>query len=240
MAKVLVLIGTKKGAFIAESDGERRQWTLRGPFCNHWPIHHLAANPATGAIHGAGGNEWFGPAVWTSRDLGETWTHSSQGLAYAEGEEPVAAAWSIAARDGELFAGVQPAGLFRSTDGGETFEHVPGLRDHPSRPEWNPGGAGLILHSIVLDPAAPERIWTGISSAGVFYTGDGGKSWEQLREGLPQEEAYDVVYRHAFALDGDRLAFGSTTGNLYVSEDRGESWRTVTNNLPPVYSVRFG
>ncbi len=74
----------------------------------------------------------------------------------------------------------------------------------------------------------------------VARTQDGGETWEQLREGLPQEAAYDVVYRHALHVSGDRLAFGSTTGNLYLSEDRGESWRTVANNLPPIYSVRFG
>jgi photosystem II stability/assembly factor-like uncharacterized protein len=74
----------------------------------------------------------------------------------------------------------------------------------------------------------------------VARTRDGGGTWEQLREGLPQENAYDVVYRHALDISGDRLAFGSTTGNLYVSENRGESWQSVANNLPPIYSVRFG
>lgn len=74
----------------------------------------------------------------------------------------------------------------------------------------------------------------------VARTTDGGRSWTPLRTGLPQQHAYDVVYRHALDNAGDRLAFGSTTGNLYVSEDRGDSWRTVANNLPPVYSVRFG
>ena len=74
----------------------------------------------------------------------------------------------------------------------------------------------------------------------VARTEDGGRSWQQLREGLPQENAYDVVYRHALSASGKLLAFGSTTGNLYVSEDRGESWQAVANNLPPIYSVRFG
>jgi photosystem II stability/assembly factor-like uncharacterized protein len=73
----------------------------------------------------------------------------------------------------------------------------------------------------------------------VARTEDGGQTWQQLREGLPQENAYDVVYRHAFGNSGDLLAFGSTTGNLYVSENRGDSWRAVANNLPPIYSVRF-
>ncbi|HMI89192.1 MAG TPA: hypothetical protein VK550_34170 [Polyangiaceae bacterium] len=73
----------------------------------------------------------------------------------------------------------------------------------------------------------------------VGRTQDGGQTWEQLRLGLPQQNAYDVVLRHALGISGNRLAFGSTTGNLYLSEDRGESWSTVANNLPPMYAVRF-
>jgi photosystem II stability/assembly factor-like uncharacterized protein len=74
----------------------------------------------------------------------------------------------------------------------------------------------------------------------VARTEDGGESWQPLRRGLPQHNAYDVVYRHALSVSGERVAFGSTTGNLYVSEDRGDHWTTVANNLPPIYSVRFG
>ncbi|MBS0639306.1 MAG: exo-alpha-sialidase, partial [Proteobacteria bacterium] len=106
--RTLVLLGTKKGAFVMESDGARRDWTLRGPFCEAWPINHVAGDPQTGAIHAGGGNEWFGPAVWTTRDFGATWGHSSNGLTYAEGEAPITSVWSLAARDGRLYAGVQP------------------------------------------------------------------------------------------------------------------------------------
>lgn len=91
--KVLVLIGTKKGAFIAESDGGRKDWKLRGPYCEHWPMNHVVADHESGAIYGGGGNEWFGPAVWKSTDLGETWTHSSDGLPYEEGKDPVSTVW---------------------------------------------------------------------------------------------------------------------------------------------------
>src|SRR3712207_4550149 len=91
--RVLVLVGTKKGAFILESDAARRAWALRGPFCETWPMNHVVADPATGAIYGGGGNEWYGPAVWTSADLGATWTHSSRGLGYPAGEAPVRSVW---------------------------------------------------------------------------------------------------------------------------------------------------
>jgi hypothetical protein len=107
--KVLILIGTKKGAFIAESDPARRSWSLRGPFCETWPMNHVIGDHESGAIYGGGGNEWFGPAVWKSDDLGKTWTHSSEGLAYQAGEEPIKSVWSVAPRNGSLYAGVQPA-----------------------------------------------------------------------------------------------------------------------------------
>jgi hypothetical protein len=94
--KVLILVGTKKGAFVLESDATRRSWELRGPYCETWPMNHVIADPATGTIYGGGGSEWFGPAVWKSTDLGATWTHSSAGMAYPEGEEPIKSVWSLA------------------------------------------------------------------------------------------------------------------------------------------------
>src|ERR687886_459783 len=111
--KVLVLVGTKKGAFILESDRERQSWQQRGPYCQTWPMNHVVADRSTGTIYAGGGNEWFGPAVWKSTDLGATWTHSSRGLAYAAGEQPIKSVWSLAERRGQLYAGVEPAGLFR-------------------------------------------------------------------------------------------------------------------------------
>jgi photosystem II stability/assembly factor-like uncharacterized protein len=89
-------------------------------------------------------------------------------------------------------------------------------------------------------PATSDECRTAIGAALVVCrTRDGGETWEELREGLPQEDCYDVVYRHALDLSGDRLAFGSTTGNVFLSEDRGESWHSLGHHFPPVYSVRF-
>ena len=126
-------------------------WALRGPFCDGWPINHLVADPARGTLFAAASNPWFGPAIWRSEDLGATWTHSSAGLAYPDGTA-VTGAWHVTPADGVVYAGVEPAGLFRSGDDGRTWDHVAGLTDHPSRPTWMPGAGGLICHTILVDP----------------------------------------------------------------------------------------
>lgn len=244
--RTLVLIGTKKGAFIIESDAARRRWRLRGPFCETWPINHMVGDPRTGTVWAGGGNEWFGPAVWKTTDLGDTWTHSSAGLAYPAGDEPIKSVWSLAAGggpggDGALFAGVQPAGLFRSDDGGESWRHLSGLRDHPTRPEWQPGGAGLILHSLVRDPADGDRLWVAISAAGVFHSADGGASWEPRNRGtradfMPEGQNYPEFGQcvHCLVMAAgmpDRLYQQNHCG-MYRSDDAGRSWQSIEAGLP--------
>lgn len=236
-----LLVGTRKGVFVADSDDGRAAWSLRGPFCETWPVNHVLGDPATGVIHAAGGNEWFGPAVWRSEDLGETWTHSSRGLAYPEGETPVKTVWSLGRSDGTLFAGVEPAGLFRSRDDGASFEPLDALRQHPSRPHWQPGGAGLILHHIVADPGDAARIWVGISAAGVFHSADGGASWEPRNRGTradynPEDQRYpevgQCVHSLALAPGHGELLYQQNHCGMYRSEDGGRAWTSIEAGLP--------
>jgi photosystem II stability/assembly factor-like uncharacterized protein len=239
--KVLILVGTRKGAFIIEGNASRREWELRGPFCEAWPMNHVAADPATGAIYAAGGNEWFGPAVWKSTDLGASWTHSSDGLTYPEGGEPVKSVWSVAPGLDCLYAGVQPAGLFRSEDGGQSWRHIEGLRNHESRPHWNPGAGGLILHSLLPHPHDEKQIWVGISAAGVFHTADGGENWEARNRGtradfLPEEQRYpeygQCVHCLVMAPGKPELLYQQNHCGMYRSEDGGRSWASIENGLP--------
>lgn len=239
--RVHILLGTKKGAFILDSDANRRDWSLRGPYCETWPTNHVIADPVSGTIYAGGGNEWFGPAVWKSTDLGHSWTHSSQGLSYPPGQDAVTSVWSLGLRDGQLYAGVHPAGLFRSDNSGETFDHVAGLQNHPTRPKWQPGGAGLILHSIVTHPDDPRQLWVGISSVGVFHTADGGETWETRNTGtrcdyLPEADRYpefgQCVHCVVMAPGRPNLLYQQNHCGMYRSDDGGRRWDSIEQGLP--------
>lgn len=239
--RLLLLVGTRKGAFVLESDADRRDWSLRGPYCETWPMNHVIGDPASGILYGAGGNEWFGPAVWRSDDLGRSWSHSSEGLAYGAGEEPVKSAWSLAVSDGALYAGVEPAGLFRSEDGGRSWREVAALRDHPSRPHWQAGGGGLILHHVLAHPADPDRLWVAISAAGVFHSDDGGANWTPRNRGTrqdyaPEDQRYPEVGQcvHSLVMAAGRpeRLYQQNHCGMYRSDDGGLAWRSIEAGLP--------
>lgn len=242
--KINVLLGTKKGAFILDGDETRRSWSLRGPFCDAWPINHVVADAKSGTIYAGGGNEWFGAAVWKSDDLGKNWSHSGEGLAYEETEAAVKSVWSLNAGGGTIYSGVEPAGLFRSDDDGKTWQHIGALRDHPSRPEWQPGGGGLILHHIVVDPDDPQRLWVAISTGGVFFSDDGGKSWTPRNKGtradfMPEEMRYPEYGQcvHSIAKAPgmkDRLYQQNHCG-MYRSDDGGITWESIEAGLPSTF-----
>ena len=233
-----LLIGTRKGAFILESDDQRRDWAMRGPFCETWPIHHFVRGPG-GTLYAAGGNAWYGPSVWRSEDGGLTWSQSSMGLTYGDDEPKITSIWNLTPTDGVVYAGVEPAGLFRSDDGGVTWHHVAGLREHPSRPEWQPGAGGLCLHSISVHPTESDRMWVGISAVGTFETTDGGRTWETRNRGVradfipgPAPEFGQCV--HNLRLDPSRpeSLFQQNHCGVYRTDDGGRTWTEITAGLP--------
>ncbi|HEY3334064.1 MAG TPA: hypothetical protein VGK16_02415 [Candidatus Limnocylindrales bacterium] len=239
MTRCLLLVGTPKGAFILESDADRKAWSIRGPLCDGWPIHDINVDRATNTLYAGAGSPWFGPAVFRSDDLGATWTHSSEGLTYGDAGPKVAKVWNVTAGLDGVYAGVDPAGLFRSADGGATWQHVEGLTNHPSRPEWGPGAGGLILHTIIPHPGDANRMWVGISSVGVFETRDGGATWQTRNKGTRAEfnpknrypDFGQCVHKLVLA-DGDERLYQQNHCGVYRSADGGAQWEEITGSLP--------
>jgi len=234
-----LLVGTRKGLFVLDGDTDRREWQLRGPLCDGWPIHDTAFDPASGAIFAAGGSPWYGPAVWRSDDLGATWSHSSEGLTYGDNGPKIATSWNVTRAGDLLYAGVEPAGLFRSGDGGATWQHVEGLTNHPTRPEWQPGAGGLCLHSIVPHAEDPDRLWVGISAVGAFETQDGGATWETRNRGVRVDfmpdrypEFGQCVHKLVAAADGGEHLYQQNHCGVYRSSDGGRQWEEITAGLP--------
>jgi photosystem II stability/assembly factor-like uncharacterized protein len=172
--------------------------------------------------------------------MGRTWSHSSEGLTYGDDGPKVTTVWNVTAGPDALYAGVEEAGLFRSRDSGATWEHVAGLTEHPSRPEWVPGNGGLILHSIVPHPADTDRVWVGISAVGAFETSDGGRSWETRNKGVRADfnpeniypEFGQCVHKLVMAADGGELLYQQNHCGVYRSADGGKQWQEITKGLP--------
>ncbi|MCB1164038.1 glycosyl hydrolase [bacterium] len=361
MAATRLILGTRKGVIILDAAGGG--WTPRAATQLGIPVPYAVSDPRSGRLWASLDHGHWGQKLVHSDDDGATWAEVAAPV-YPEGEElkpgkpaSLRLIWVItpgpADQPGRLWLGTEPGGLFRSDDGGGSWQLVESLWRHPSRPDnWFGGGrdeAGI--HSVLVDPRDSRRVLVGVSCAGVFESRDdgvtwttanrglkagylpdpdvdvghdphlvvgcptnfdalwqqnhcgifrsrdgganwsqvseeggpahfgfavavdpadgdtawvvpaiadecrvavggalcvsrsedGGKTWTALRKGLPQEHCYDIVFRHALDIDdsGRTLAFGSTSGNLYVSGDRGDSWQCLGTHFPPIYSVRF-
>ena len=241
MAETEIFLGTGKGTFILQSRNDRTAWQVRGPFCGLQPINHVIKDPANGAIYAAGGSQWEGACVWRSLDHGESWTKHDNGLAYPDDRPKLDTVWSLAVQNGRIYAGVRPAGLFVSDDQGENWSEVMGLTNHPTRGEWGGGGAGMILHHIKPHPTDPKAMWVGVSVAGVFYTADGGKSWEPRNRGTRQDYAPEAerlpewgqcVHSLSLAAGSSDILYQQNHCGMYRSDDGGLSWISIEAGLP--------
>ncbi len=187
---VALLVGTRKGGVILSSDASRKSWSVSGMHCAGGNVFHMMYDPRDGGkVLAAINYDVWGPEVHVSSDLGDTWSRSNEQPRFDEqGERTVKNIWHIksAGEDspGVLYAGVDPASLFKSEDSGVTWNEVVGLSNHPTGDMWQPGFGGLCLHSIVLDPLSRDRMWVGISAVGVFGTVDGGESWQPMNKGV--------------------------------------------------------
>ena len=273
MGRVTILVGTTKGVFLLDGTADRTAWSVRGPFCDGWPINHVIGDPASGMIWAAGGGDWSGAGVWRSADGGESWVLSqlSNGewdawlardpaFAAEMGAAPsapapftgdITAIWSLGLSGGTLYAGAKPAALFSSVDQGASWTRVQGLSEHPSREGWEPGAAGLVLHSIVGDPDDAAKLWVGISAAGVFATEDGGKSWDRRNRmsnigpdhAHPGQPGGDGGHETGLCVHNIVRAPGAASDVMYQqnhhgvfrSPDGGRSWEEATAGLPSTF-----
>ena len=240
----MILVGTRKGLFLYTSD-DRRAWQMRGPFLAGKEVNHACYDPRTKQIFATANDAWFGCEIMRSADLGETWQGAELNPAFTESSGyKLERLWHIepgrASEPNVLFAGVAPAALFRSDDGGRTWHELTGLTSHPTRPHWHPGAGGLCLHSIVVDAHQPGRLFVGISSVGVLRSDDHGKTWTPANRGtraefMPGDNKYpefgQCVHKLLPAPQRDVL-FQQNHCGMYRSSDAGVSWTEITKGLP--------
>jgi photosystem II stability/assembly factor-like uncharacterized protein len=277
MSRVRVLAGTRKGAFILESDGKRRTWEVSGPHFAGWEMYHLKGSPEDpNRIYASQTSGWFGQIIQRSDDGGKTWHQPGTPPGEPPPPGPPKAAsnkfvYDASAETGKplithqwydgtqrpwefkrvwhlepsltdpntVYAGIEDAALFRSTDGGENWHELSGLRGHGTGPKWQPGAGGMCLHSIILDPSNAQRLWIAISAAGAFRSDDGGDTWKPINRGLRSEYIPDPTAEvghcvHHIAMHPKRpgVLFMQKHWDVMRSDDAGENWKEVSGNLP--------
>jgi photosystem II stability/assembly factor-like uncharacterized protein len=255
MSGVRVLVGTRKGAFVLSADGKRERWDISGPHLPGWEIYHVKGSPVDpNRLYASQSSSWFGQVIQRSDDGGKSWAPVGNQFAYDgvpgthQWYDGTPHPWefkrvwhlepSLADPD-TVYAGVEDAALFRSTDAGLTWQELSGLRGHGSGPRWQPGAGGMCLHTILLDPGDPRRIFIAISAAGAFRTDDGGTTWQPINRGLksehipePTAEVGHCVHRIAMHRSRPSVLFMQKHWDVMRSDDAGESWHEVSGNLP--------
>ena len=255
MSRVRLLVGTRKGAFVLTSDGKRERWDVSGPHFGGWEIYHFKGSPVDqDRLYASQSSGWFGQVVQRSRDGGKTWEAVGNKFVYDgvpgthQWYDGTPHPWEFArvwhlepslTDPDTVYAGVEDAALFRTQDGGQTWHELPALRSHPSGSSWQPGAGGMCLHTIVLDPRRPGRIFVAISAAGVFRSDDAGATWRPVNRGLrsegipdPAAEVGHCVHRIAMHRSRPDVLFMQKHWDVMRSDDAGESWREVSGNLP--------
>jgi photosystem II stability/assembly factor-like uncharacterized protein len=255
MSSVRVLVGTRKGAFILTSDGQRKQWSVEGPHFGGWEIYHVKGSPVDpNRIYASQSSSWFGQQVQRSSDGGKTWEAVGNKFAY-EGTagthrwyDGTAHPWefkrvwhfepSLTDADA-VYAGVEDAAMFHSGDGGKSWNELTGLRGHGTGPDWQPGAGGMCLHTILIDPTNPQRMYIAISAAGAFRSDNGGQSWQPINRGLvsnfmpnPTAEVGHCVHRLALHRSRPDVVYMQKHWDVMRSNDAGNNWHEVSGNLP--------
>ena len=238
-----LLVGTKKGLFVLEGKaGADFEITARA-FAGE-PVDYAMRDPRTGRVFATMTSPFYGPKIFYSDDAAGEW-EQAEGVALPEGgDQALERIWVIAPgeADGVIYAGGDPGVLFQSADGGASFQINPGLWEEPSRPDWQPGGGGLCLHSIATWPGEPDKLAVAISASGMWLSEDGGRSWRRGNDGitpryLPEDASEEVksarcVHHVERAPKQPERMFMQFHGGVYRSDDAGESWTDIGDGLP--------
>ena len=255
MSKVKVLVGTRKGAFILESDGKRQKWDVSGPHFPGWELYHVKGSPADpNRLYASQCSGWFGQLIQRSSDGGKTWEPVDNKFVYDgvpgthKWYDGTPHPWEFkrvwhlepSLTDPDMvYAGVEDAALFRTTDGGKSWQELSGMRGHGTGSGWQPGAGGLGVHTIILDPKDPKRIFIAISAAGAFRTDDGGATWKAINRGLrseyipdPDAEVGHCVHHMAMHPSRPGVLFMQKHWDVLRSDNAGDLWKEVNGNLP--------
>jgi photosystem II stability/assembly factor-like uncharacterized protein len=255
MSGVRVLVGTRKGAFVLNSDAKRQKWSVDGPHFGGWEIYHVKGSPADpNRLYASQSSSWFGQQIQRSSDGGKTWEPVGNKFVYDgvpgthQWYDGTAHPWEFKrvwhlepshTDPDTVFAGVEDAAMFKSTDGGKNWHELSGLRQHGTGPKWQPGAGGMCLHTILIDPKDANRMFIAISAAGAFRTDDAGKTWRPINNGLrsefmpnPTAEVGHCVHRIAMHASRPDVLFMQKHWDVMRSDNAGDLWKEVSGNLP--------
>ena len=242
--ETVLMIGTRKGLWVARSDENRQEWTVDGPHLPLMEVYSCMVDTRSSAPRLLAGASlsWTGPQVFSSDDFGTSWKEHPIG--FPEGmDASVERTWQLApgTEDNVVYAGTEPGAIFRSDDGGETFALEQALWDHPHRPQWNAGYGGQAFHTLLPHPTDPLSVTAAISTGGVYQTTDGGASWEPRNQGIrvdfaPEGENYpefgQCVHKVARHPSRPERLFLQNHGGVYRSDDEGATWVDIAEGLP--------
>ncbi len=271
--QVRVFVGTTKGGFIFTSDETRNKWQMSDIQFKGWNVMHMQMDPRDQRLHAATSHFVYGPTIHYSDDFGNTWTQAKQspaltrasrsgrpastmdeafiseaGESIKDKPEKMIKVWNIkpgrASEPNVLYAGAQPASLFKSTDRGETWTLNENLYDHPQRGEWNPGAGGLTLHTILLDPTNINRMYIAVSAAGCYRTDDGGQTWKPFNKNVRADfmpnkfpEFGQCVHKMTMHPSTPNVLYQQNHCGVYRSDNFGEDWIDIGEGKLP---SRFG
>ena len=269
--KVMVMVGTRKGGFLFTSDLDRKKWEASEMLFKGWNMMHMQMDKRDGRMHTAVSHFVYGPTTHYSDDMGKSWTQSAvvpalsresksgrpfgtveeafSGKPAPDKPEEIIKVWNITPgrenEPGVLYAGAQPATLFKSTDRGDSWTLIDGLYDTPQRGQWNPGAGGLCLHTIVLDPQDKQRMYVAVSAAGVYRTDDGGETWQPRNKNVRVDFMGEVKYPefgqcvHKLEMHPGRpdVLFQQNHCGVFRSDNNGDDWIDIGEGRLP---SRFG